>query len=89
MWIPPYQFISTLLKANFDFDVSVANGVAIDVAKCVLPGKVVQGSPCPEVRALTNENSRYMMKLNDMPLPPHGERQRPEGVLYHLYRLRQ
>ena len=26
-----YHFISTLLNANFDFDVSVANDVAIDV----------------------------------------------------------
>ena len=38
----PYHFISTLLNANFDFDVSVANDVAIDVAKCALPGKVMQ-----------------------------------------------
>ena len=61
----PYHFISTLLYANFDFDVSVANDVAIDVAKCALPGKVMQWSPCPEVRTLTNENGRYIMKLND------------------------
>ena len=54
----PYHFISTLLNANFDFDVSVAN----DVAKCALPGKVMQGSPCLETRDLTNENGRYMMK---------------------------
>ena len=38
----PYHFISTLLNANFDLDVSVANDVAIDVAKYVLPGKVMQ-----------------------------------------------
>ena len=38
----PYNFISTLLNANFDFGVSVANDVAIDVAKCALPGKVMQ-----------------------------------------------
>ena len=38
-----------LLNANFDFVVSVANDVAIDVAKWALPGKVMQGSPCPEV----------------------------------------
>ena len=38
----PYHFISTLLNANFDVDVSVANDVAIDVAKCALPGKVMQ-----------------------------------------------
>ena len=56
----------TLLNANFDFDVSFANDVAIDVAKCALPGKVMQGSPCLEVRVLTNENGRYMMKLNDL-----------------------
>ena len=61
----PYHFISTLLNANFDFDVSVANDVAIDVAKCALPGKVMQWSPCPEVRTLTNENGRYIIKLND------------------------
>ena len=30
-----YHFISTLLNANFVLDVSVA----IDLAKCVLPGK--------------------------------------------------
>ena len=55
-----------LLNANFDFDVSVANDVAIDVAKCALPGKVMQWSPCPEVHTLTNENGRYIMKLNDI-----------------------
>ena len=60
----PYHFISTLLNANFDFDVSVANDVAIDVAKCALPGKVMQWWPCPEMRTLTNENGRYIMKLN-------------------------
>ena len=38
----PYHFISTLLNANFDFDVSVANDVTIDVAKYALPGKVMQ-----------------------------------------------
>ena len=64
----PYHFISTLLNANFDFDVNVANDVAIDVAKCALPGKVMQWSPCPEVRTLTNANGRYIMKLNDMPV---------------------
>ena len=37
-----YHFILTLLNANFDFDVSVANDVAIDVAKRALPGKVMQ-----------------------------------------------
>ena len=61
----PYHFISTLLNVNFDFDVTVANDVAIDVAKCSLPGKLMQWSPCPEVRTLTNENGRYMIKLND------------------------
>ena len=61
----PYNFISTHLNANFDFDVSVANDVAIDVAKCALPGKVMQWSPCPEVRTLINEDGRYIMKLND------------------------
>ena len=54
-----------LLNVKFDFDVTVANDVAIDVAKCSLPGKVMQWSPCPEVRTLTNENGRYMIKLND------------------------
>ena len=61
----PYHFISRLLNANFDFDVSVSNDVVIDVAKCALPGKVMQWSPCPEVRTLTNENGRYIMKFND------------------------
>ena len=37
-----YHFISTLLNVNFEFDVTVANDVAIDVAKCSLPGKVMQ-----------------------------------------------
>ena len=45
-----HHFISTLLNVNFDFDTSVANDVAIDIAKCSLPGKVMQCSPCPEVR---------------------------------------
>ena len=38
----PYTFISTLLNANFDFDVSVANDVAIDITKYILPGRVMQ-----------------------------------------------
>ena len=46
-----YHFIWTLLNVNFDFDVTVANDVAIDVTKCSLPGKVMQWSPCPEVHA--------------------------------------
>ena len=62
----PYHFISTLLNAYFDFDISVTNDVAIDVAKCALPGEVMQGSPCLDAHALTNENGRYMMKLNDI-----------------------
>ena len=33
----PYHFISTLINVNFDFDVTIANDVAIDVAKCSLP----------------------------------------------------
>ena len=37
-----YHFILTLLNANFDLDVSVANDVAIDVARFALPGKVMQ-----------------------------------------------
>ena len=61
----PYPYISTLLNANFDFDVSVANDVAIDMAKYTLPDKSMQWSPCPELRTLTNGNGRYMMKLND------------------------
>ena len=63
--IIPYHFISALLNANFDFDIGVVNDVAIDVVKCTLPGKVIQISPCPAVRTLTNENWRYTMKLND------------------------
>ena len=61
----PYHFISTLLNVNFDFDVTVANDIAIDVAKCSLPVKVMQRSPCLEMRTLTNDNGRYMIKLND------------------------
>ena len=34
------------------------------VVKCALRGKVMQGSPWPEVCTLTNENGRYIMKLN-------------------------
>ena len=34
----PYHFISTLLNAYFDFDVSVA----IDIAKKALPGKDIR-----------------------------------------------
>ena len=56
--INPYHFISTLLNANFDFDVDVT----IDIAKCALPGKVMQRSHCMEVRILTNENECYIMK---------------------------
>ena len=36
----PYHFISTLLNANYDFEVSVTNDVAIDVAR--FPFQVMQ-----------------------------------------------
>ena len=67
VWIPPstqkiitmihymYHYISTLLNAYFDFDVSVSNDVAFDVAKCAVPGKVMQGSHCLEVRTHINQ----------------------------------
>ena len=32
------SFYFDAFKRNFDFDVTVANDVAIDVAKCALPG---------------------------------------------------
>ena len=35
-----YHFISALLNDDFNFDVSVANDVAIDVDKCALSGEV-------------------------------------------------
>ena len=54
----PYHFILMLLKVTFDFGVTIANDIAIDVARCALPGKVM---PCPKVRTLTNENGRYMI----------------------------
>ena len=57
----PYHFISAFLNANFTFDVSITD----EVAKWTLPGKVIQGSPCPEERTSTNENVHYIMKLND------------------------
>ena len=60
--IIPYHFISTLLNANFDFDVTVAN----DVAKCALSGKVMKESSYPEVSIFTNENERFIMKLYDL-----------------------
>ena len=53
-----------LLNANFD--VSIANDVAIDVAKCAILGKVIQVSPCLEVHNSPNETVCYIMKLNDM-----------------------
>ena len=37
-----YHFILVPLNYCFDFDVSVANDIAIEVAKCALPGKVMQ-----------------------------------------------
>ena len=54
--------IITTIPANFNFDFSGA----IDVAKCALRGKVMQGSPCSEVCTLTNENGQYIMKLNNL-----------------------
>ena len=65
-----YHLISALLNDDFDPDVSVANDVAIDVAQRALPGKVMQWSPCLELRTLTNENGRYIMKLNDKEMYP-------------------
>ena len=69
VWIPPstqkiwQRFLIILFgRFNFDFDVSIANDVAIDFAKRALPGKMMQWSPCPEVRTLTNKNGRNIMK---------------------------
>ena len=62
-----YHFISSPFNANFDFDVNVA----IDVAKGMLPCKVMQVSPCPEMRILTNESGRYIMNLNDIYMYMH------------------
>ena len=33
-----YHFTSTIVNTNFDFVISVANDIAINVAKCTLPG---------------------------------------------------
>ena len=60
----PYHFISKLLNANSDFDITIANDVAINTVKRALSGKLMRVSPCPEVRTLTNENGLYVMKLN-------------------------
>ena len=69
----PYYFILTLLKANFDLDICVANDVAIDVVKCALPGNwLMQWSPCPEVCTLANENGCYIMKLNNLSFHCHS-----------------
>ena len=54
-----------LLNTNFYLDINVANDIAIDFAKCALPGKVMQGSPCPKLRFLTYEIGCYTMKLNN------------------------
>ena len=59
----PYHLILMLLIVQINFDVSVANDVAINFAKWALSGKVMQGSPCPEVGTFTNENECYIMKL--------------------------
>ena len=64
--MPANHSITNVLSPNYDFEISVANDVAIDVARFALPGKVMQCSPCPEVRTSTNENGRYIMKLNDI-----------------------
>ena len=67
--IIPYHFISELLNAKFYFNVSFTNDVEIDVTTCKymysLLDKVMHGSPCPEVRAFTNENVHHIMALND------------------------
>ena len=53
-------YCDAFLNADFDFGVS-----AYDVAKYVLPGKVMQGLPCPEVRTFTNGNGRSIMKYKN------------------------
>ena len=53
------------MSYDFDFVVSIVYDVAIDVAKCALLGKVVQGSPCLEMRTQPNDNWNNIMKLND------------------------
>ena len=59
----PYHFIWTLLNANFDFGISVANDVAIDVARFALPGQGDAAINLPgSVHFITNENGCYIMK---------------------------
>ena len=55
-----YHFISTLLNAYFDSNISLAKDAAIDIVKCALLDKVMQGSPCPKVCPVTNENWCYL-----------------------------
>ena len=62
----PKKYYNDSLSFNFDFDISVANAVVIDVAKCTLPGKVMQWSPCPEACTLTNEDGRYIINGNNV-----------------------
>ena len=63
----PKRFSSVMSDGPTGFGFHcVAYDVAIDVAKCALLGKVMQLSPCPEVRTLTNGNGHYIMKLNDL-----------------------
>ena len=40
----PYHFISTLLNVNCGLEITIVNGVKIDVVKHALPGKMMQGS---------------------------------------------
>ena len=51
----PHHFISTVLNAYFDFNVSFANDVAIDVLSGHFRVRWCRGLPCPEVHTLTNE----------------------------------
>ena len=43
------------------------------VAYVFPPFLVMQWSPYPEVRILTNENGRFMIKLNDIANHGHGD----------------
>ena len=54
------SFYFDTLNTNFDFEVSLANDIAIDVVKCTPPCTLMQGSSCPDVCTLTNENGCYI-----------------------------
>ena len=78
----PFYF-DAFINANLDFDVSVANDVAIDVTKCALPGlSRLQLASANHVAALTSRDGILWVQCK-----PNVKNQSRESIENAYYRL--